>query len=244
MATIGTHSGAFQADEALGVWMLKKLPQYAHATVIRTRDLEKLAPLTIVLDVGALYDHTKLRYDHHQRGFFETFDGPNPAMCDGGRPDVTGPETAAGEFKTKLSASGLVYKHYGREIICALHPSLSASPDKLEWVYKQLYANVRTAPRKSRAFGPRVLLSPFARAIRAAVGMQLACTQLACAQLACTQLACTPGPTFSGRAHGRSPRVGGVRSSWRASMPTTTALRSPTRRAIARRPRYRTVCIG
>jgi len=141
MATIGTHSGAFQADEALGVWMLKQLPQYAHATVIRTRDMEKLAPLTIVIDVGALYDHAKLRYDHHQRGFFETFDGTNPAMRDGGRPDVTGPETATGEFKTKLSASGLVYKHYGREIICALHPSLNGSPDKLEWVYKQLYVN-------------------------------------------------------------------------------------------------------
>ena len=58
---------------------------------------------------------------------------------------MTGPETATGEFKTKLSASGLVYKHYGREIICSLHPSLNGSPDKLEWVYKQLYGNVRTA---------------------------------------------------------------------------------------------------
>ena len=27
--TIGTHSGSFQADEAMGVWMLRKLPEFA-----------------------------------------------------------------------------------------------------------------------------------------------------------------------------------------------------------------------
>ena len=139
MSTIGTHSGAFQADEALGVWMLRRLPQYANSLLVRTRDLEKLKPLTIVIDVGGTYDHDVLRYDHHQRGFFETFDGANKAAKDGGRPDVTGPETATGEFKTKLSASGLVYKHYGRELIAALHPSLRSSPEKIEWVYKRMY---------------------------------------------------------------------------------------------------------
>ena len=52
---------------------------------------------------------------------------------------ATGPENATGRFKTKLSASGLVYKHYGREILCALHPSLKDSPDKLEWVWNKMY---------------------------------------------------------------------------------------------------------
>ena len=139
MASIGTHSGAFQADEALGVYMLRQLPQYKQAALVRSRDPEVLKPLTIVIDVGGLYDHAQLRYDHHQRGFFETFDGENQASKDGGRPDVTGPETATGAFKTKLSASGLIYKHYGREIICALHPSLASSPDALEWVYVKMY---------------------------------------------------------------------------------------------------------
>ena len=139
MASIGTHSGAFQADEALGVYMLRQLPQYQQAALVRSRDPEVLKPLTIVIDVGGLYDHAQLRYDHHQRGFFETFDGENQASKDGGRPDVTGPETATGAFKTKLSASGLIYKHYGREIICALHPSLGSSPDALEWVYVKMY---------------------------------------------------------------------------------------------------------
>jgi len=137
--TMGTHSGAFQADEALGIYLLRKLPEYREAALVRSRDNEVLKPLTIVIDVAGLYDHGKLRYDHHQRGFFETFDGDNPACCDGGRPDVTGRETATGAFKTKLSASGLVYKHYGREIICALHPSLRGAPDALEWVYVKMY---------------------------------------------------------------------------------------------------------
>ena len=139
MASIGTHSGAFQADEALGVYMLRLLPQYQQATLVRSRDPEVLKPLTIVIDVAGTYDHAQLRYDHHQRGFFETFDGENQTSKDGGRPDVTGPETATGAFKTKLSASGLVYKHYGREIICALHPSLRGSPDALEWIYFKMY---------------------------------------------------------------------------------------------------------
>jgi hypothetical protein len=29
-----------------------------------------LEPLTIVIDVAGVYDHSLLRYDHHQRGFF------------------------------------------------------------------------------------------------------------------------------------------------------------------------------
>lgn len=132
-ATIGTHSGAFQADEALGVWLLRKLPQYESSTLIRTRDNEKLAPLTIVIDVGGSYVHDSLRYDHHQRGFFETFDG-KPGVA-------TGPENATGKYKTKLSASGLVYKHYGRDIIGILHPSLRENPEMLEWVFDRQYVS-------------------------------------------------------------------------------------------------------
>ena len=131
MVTIGTHSGSFQADEAMGVWMLRQLPEYASATLVRSRDPKVLETLTIVIDVGGTFDHTKLRYDHHQRGFFETFDGAAGV--------ATGPENATGKYKTKLSATGLVYKHYGRELLCALHPELKASVDKLEWVYDKLY---------------------------------------------------------------------------------------------------------
>ena len=74
---IGTHSGCFQADEALGVWMLRRLERFGgpETPIVRSRDLAVLETLPIVIDVGGVYDHSKLRYDHHQRGFFETFDG-------------------------------------------------------------------------------------------------------------------------------------------------------------------------
>jgi len=59
--TLGTHSGTFQADEAMGVWLLRQLPQYATAPLTRSRDQATLDQLTIVIDVGGSYDHAKLR---------------------------------------------------------------------------------------------------------------------------------------------------------------------------------------
>lgn len=127
--TIGTHSGTFQADEALGVWMLRQLPKYANAKLIRSRDLAVLEPLDIVIDVGGKYEPEANRFDHHQRGFFETFDGALGAFANR--------DEATSKFKTKLSATGLVYKHFGKEIIQALTPGIEGA--RLEAVYTKLY---------------------------------------------------------------------------------------------------------
>ncbi|CAE8685011.1 unnamed protein product, partial [Polarella glacialis] len=125
---VGTHSGTFQADEALACWLLRQLPDYAQAEVIRSRDLQVLEPLDIVVDVGASYDPSRLRFDHHQRGFFETVDGEmGKAAC---------PEQATGRWKTKLSSAGLVYKHFGREIIARLAGTDAAST---ELVFAEVY---------------------------------------------------------------------------------------------------------
>lgn len=35
---IGTHSGVFHCDEALACFMLKQLPDYCDANIIRSRD--------------------------------------------------------------------------------------------------------------------------------------------------------------------------------------------------------------
>lgn len=35
---IGTHNGVFHCDEALACYMLKQLPEYRDAQIIRTRD--------------------------------------------------------------------------------------------------------------------------------------------------------------------------------------------------------------
>lgn len=102
---IGTHDGSFHCDEALAIGMLKILPRFAGATVVRTRNPEVLQGCNIVVDVGAKYEPEKNLFDHHQREFTGTFDG----------------------FQTKLSSAGLVYRHFGREI---LREIISETEDK------------------------------------------------------------------------------------------------------------------
>lgn len=93
---IGTHSGHFHADEALAVWMLKQLPEFANSQLVRSRNLEILDQCDIIVDVGGKYEAPKW-YDHHQREFTTTFD--------------------ANHTTTKLSSAGLVYKHYGKDVL-------------------------------------------------------------------------------------------------------------------------------
>ena len=63
---IGTHNGTFHCDEALACFMLKQLPEYKHADIIRTRNPEELAKCDVVVDVGGVYDPDKHRYDHQR----------------------------------------------------------------------------------------------------------------------------------------------------------------------------------
>jgi len=93
---IGTHNGTFHCDEALAVFLLHLTPQYRDADVVRSRDPAALDKCDIVVDVGAVYDESKQRFDHHQREFKEIFENG---------------------FVTKLSSAGLIYKHFGKEII-------------------------------------------------------------------------------------------------------------------------------
>ncbi|KAK3349452.1 metal-dependent protein hydrolase [Lasiosphaeria hispida] len=93
---IGTHNGHFHADEALAVYMLRThIPTYAGARLVRTRDPALLETCHTVVDVGGEYDAAHNRYDHHQRTFATNFPGR----------------------ATKLSSAGLVYLHFGREIV-------------------------------------------------------------------------------------------------------------------------------
>ena len=124
---IGTHSGTFQADEAMGCWMLRQIPAYRNAKVVRSRDMNVLNECNIVIDVGGTYDHSKLRYDHHQRGYDERF----------------GPKKGEEERCTKLSASGLVYRHYGKEVLQAHYPDLK--DNYLDLAYTKLYDSLLEA---------------------------------------------------------------------------------------------------
>lgn len=57
------------------------------------------------------------RYDHHQAGFFQTFDE---------------------KHKTKLSSAGLVYKHFGREVVANIMGVPVSSP-AAELIYQRVY---------------------------------------------------------------------------------------------------------
>lgn len=114
---IGTHNGTFHCDEALAVYMLRLTEAYRDAGVKRSRDPSVLDTCDIVVDVGAIYDESRQRFDHHQRGFTEVF---------------------GHGFTTKLSSAGLIYKHFGREIISA-HLHLSQNDPKVDTLWLKLY---------------------------------------------------------------------------------------------------------
>lgn len=117
---IGTHNGTFHCDEALAVYLLRLTKAYEKADVLRTRDPAKLNACDIVVDVGGVYDVAAQRFDHHQRGFEEVF--------------------GQGKHTTiKLSSAGLVYKHFGREII-ANQLNLSSTHPDVQTLFLKLYS--------------------------------------------------------------------------------------------------------
>ncbi|KAF8078595.1 metal-dependent protein hydrolase [Lyophyllum atratum] len=114
---IGTHNGTFHCDEALAVFLLRQTNKYRDADLKRTRDPAILDTCDIVVDVGAIYDESKQRFDHHQRGFTEVF---------------------GHGFETKLSSAGLVYKHFGKEVI-ANTTQLPPDELKVETLWLKMY---------------------------------------------------------------------------------------------------------
>eukprot|EP00922_Rhytidocystis_sp_ex-Travisia-forbesii_P028374 GHVS01041638.1.p1 GENE.GHVS01041638.1~~GHVS01041638.1.p1 ORF type:complete len:373 (-),score=57.71 GHVS01041638.1:480-1478(-) len=118
---VGTHSGTFHCDEVLGMVLLKYLPAFSSARIVRSRDPAVLSTCQVVIDVGGVYDHDTKRYDHHQRGFTETFCANR--LC-----------------PSFLSSAGLIYKHYGKQI---LQTAFSVSDEKLlNVLYMKLYDNL------------------------------------------------------------------------------------------------------
>eukprot|EP00479_Gromia_sphaerica_P010401 TRINITY_DN4769_c0_g2_i1.p1 TRINITY_DN4769_c0_g2~~TRINITY_DN4769_c0_g2_i1.p1 ORF type:complete len:128 (+),score=25.46 TRINITY_DN4769_c0_g2_i1:189-572(+) len=78
--------------------------------------------MDVVVDVGGVYDPSTQRFDHHQRGFTETL----------------------GEgYNTKLSSAGLVYKHFGHEVIS----NICKTTDKqtIDVLYDKLYTGFMEA---------------------------------------------------------------------------------------------------
>ncbi|KAM5287965.1 MYG1 exonuclease [Ctenodactylus gundi] len=121
---IGTHNGTFHCDEALACALLRLLPEYQNAEIVRTRDPEKLSSCDIVVDVGGEYDPQRHRYDHHQRSFTETMS----SLCPG-KP-----------WQTKLSSAGLVYLHFGHKLLAQLLGT-SEEDSVVGTLYDKMYEN-------------------------------------------------------------------------------------------------------
>ncbi|XP_025087299.1 UPF0160 protein MYG1, mitochondrial-like isoform X2 [Pomacea canaliculata] len=124
MVKIGTHNGTFHCDEVLACFMLKQLPQYRDAEILRTRESSLLDECDIVVDVGGVYNPENHRYDHHQRNFKECMNSLNPHK----------------KWITKLSSAGLVYFHFGHEILSHLL-GLSVQDPTTELIYDKVYEN-------------------------------------------------------------------------------------------------------
>lgn len=92
MQKVITHSGPFHADDVFGVATLQLIFGVDNIELIRTRDEVIIATGDIVLDVGAVYDPERQRFDHHQVG---------APVRDNGIP---------------YAAFGLVWKHYGEKL--------------------------------------------------------------------------------------------------------------------------------
>ncbi|KAK9804694.1 hypothetical protein WJX72_000202 [[Myrmecia] bisecta] len=123
MVRIGTHSGSFHCDEALGCFLLQQTSAFKDAQLVRTRDPAVLQDLDVVIDVGGVYDPSANRFDHHQREFDQVF---------------------GHGFNTKLSSAGLVYKHYGKEIIAELNGLPVDHPD-VQTIYLAVYKHFMEA---------------------------------------------------------------------------------------------------
>ncbi len=88
---IVTHSGNYHADDIFAVAVL--LFVYPNSEVIRSRDEQIISSADIVVDVGSIYDPTKMRFDHHQIGGALTRENTIP-----------------------YASFGLVWKEYGEKL--------------------------------------------------------------------------------------------------------------------------------
>lgn len=119
---IGTHSGNFHCDEALACFMLyNHVDQFKGGEIVRSRDRAVWETCDILVDVCGEYVPEENKFDHHQRGFTEVFSDTEPFN------------------RTKLSSAGLIYKHYGREVIADILQQDGLPEEVLELFYQKMY---------------------------------------------------------------------------------------------------------
>lgn len=125
--TVVTHNGQFHMDEVSAIAILKLSFSKYEFEIIRTRDPEIISkaqedPEKFVVDVGHVYDHNKNCYDHHQTSFNDGF----------------------GEHYnhiTPLSSCGLVFRHYGKQLINNIGTPEQNKCIDLDYVLDYIYKN-------------------------------------------------------------------------------------------------------
>ena len=118
-----THSETFHCDEVTAAALLQLL--FGISKITRTRNQDMIDRLNsegaFVVDVGRRYDHVSHLYDHHQASFTDTFD----------RTSSIG-----------LSSAGLIWRHYGSQLLTKLNtdnkfPSLT--PEAVSRLHRKFY---------------------------------------------------------------------------------------------------------
>jgi len=104
--SFGTHNGTFHADEVTACALLRIYDLIDEDKVIRTRDPHLLNQCEYVCDVGAIYDPSCKRFDHHQLSY-------------------TGPLSSAGMILLYLQET----RHIDSDTYSFLHNSLVRGVD-------------------------------------------------------------------------------------------------------------------
>lgn len=126
---LGVHGSKFHLDDVLCCYLISSLygerlnnKVFIHRSVDAGKDL---GDCDFVMDVGMEYDHSKRHYDHHQKDFNETYKNRS----------------------IKLSASGLIWRHYGKEIVRTLLTDFDDFKDnltdhKIEIITDKIYDSI------------------------------------------------------------------------------------------------------
>jgi len=78
-----------------------------------------------VVDVGGVYDPEAKRFDHHQKDFNHTLNSLMPKL----------------DFHTRLSSAGLVYTHFGREVLKQITGAANSDEENknIEILFRKMY---------------------------------------------------------------------------------------------------------
>jgi len=125
--TIGTHSGIFHCDEILACFMLRQLPRFAGAKIVRSRDDKVLKECDIVVDVGGEFDKDRNLFDHHQKSFQHSLSSLRPEFPN---------------YNVRLSSAGLIYTYFGEEVIAEILKTkcgLNIEQQVLKKIFEKVY---------------------------------------------------------------------------------------------------------